>query len=49
VRELVRIGPGSTHGVRVPSTTVTRLSADAWNDHGFFLILFASFRVPFLH
>ncbi|MBE1589151.1 PucR family transcriptional regulator [Nonomuraea angiospora] len=35
VRELVGIEPGSTHGVRVLSTTVTRLLAGAWNEHGF--------------
>ncbi|MFC5823392.1 PucR family transcriptional regulator [Nonomuraea insulae] len=35
VRELVGIEPGSTHGIRVLSTTVTRLLAGAWTEHGF--------------
>jgi hypothetical protein len=34
VRDLVGIDPSSTHGVRVLSTTVTRLRAGAWNEHG---------------
>ncbi|MEV0306417.1 PucR family transcriptional regulator [Nonomuraea fuscirosea] len=33
VRELVGIEPGSTHGVRVLSTTVARLLAGAWTEH----------------
>ncbi|MEV0614301.1 helix-turn-helix domain-containing protein [Nonomuraea sp. NPDC050404] len=34
VRDLIEIEPGSTHGVRVLSTTVTRMLAGAWHEPG---------------